>query len=88
MGEHNSNRQLLRRKADSLSELETDQVLDYIEMIESMREARAEPSDDDIVNSLSEATENRRARIVMEWDKVRRRADTRASNFTLSRKAY
>ena len=42
--------------------------------------------DDELMNLLADALENRRARVVTEWDRVRRRADTRASTFASSRK--
>jgi hypothetical protein len=81
MGEQTNNRQALKLKAETLTDAETSAVLDYIEMIQSLREPalRSEAADDDLVNLLSEAQENRRARVVMEWDRVRLRADTRAA---------
>ena len=85
MGEPTNNRQLLRRKTETLTEAETAAVLDYISMIESLREVTATGDffDDDIVKSLEEARENRRARVVFEWDRIRRRAD----NFAVARKS-
>ncbi|MEW6211078.1 MAG: hypothetical protein AB1631_22125 [Acidobacteriota bacterium] len=84
MGESTNNRLLLKRKAEMLTEAETAAVLDYISMIESLREppARDNPFDDDILHTLEEARENRRARVVFEWDRIRRRAD----NFAVARK--
>ncbi len=84
MGESTNNRQLLKRKTETLNEAETAAVLDYISMIESLREPPAVGNllDDDIVKSLEEARENRRARVVFEWDRIRRRAD----NFAVARK--
>ncbi len=38
MGERVTNRQVLRHKADTLSETEIAEVLDYINIMESLRE--------------------------------------------------
>jgi hypothetical protein len=88
MGDRITNRQVLRRKADTLSEPEISEVLDYINIMESLREQANKPDlfDDELMNLLADALENRRARVVSEWDRVRRRADTRASSFVSSRK--
>jgi hypothetical protein len=88
MGERITNRQVLRRKAETLSEPEIAEVLDYINIMESLREQASKPDlfDDELMNLLADALENRRARVVTEWDRVRRRADTRASTFVASRK--
>jgi hypothetical protein len=88
MGERVTNRQTLRYKADTLSETEIAEVLDYINIMESLREQASKPDlfDDELMNLLADALENRRARVVTEWDRVRRRADTRAANFAASRK--
>jgi len=88
MGERITNRQVLRRKAETLSEPEIAEVLDYINIMESLREQATKPDlfDDELMNLLADALENRKARVVTEWDRVRRRADTRASTFVLSRK--
>lgn len=88
MGDRITNRQVLRHKADTLSEPEIAEVLDYINIMESLREQANKPDlfDDELMNLLADALENRRARVVSEWDRVRRRADTRASSFVSSRK--
>jgi hypothetical protein len=88
MGERITNRQVLKRKAETLSEPEIAEVLDYISIMESLRELASKPDlfDDELMNILGDALENRRARVVTEWDLVRRRADTRASTFVSSRK--
>lgn len=88
MGEQMTNRQLLQRKAESLSEAESEEVLDYITIMESARRETSvlDTFDDELVSFLSDATENRRARVVAEWDRVRRRADTRALNLAASRR--
>lgn len=83
-----TNRQVLKHKAESLSEPEIAEVLDYINIMESLREQASKPDlfDDELMNLLADALENRRARVVTEWDRVRRRADNRASTFVSSRK--
>jgi hypothetical protein len=88
MGDRSTNRQLLKIKADTLTETEIAEVLDYINIMESLREQASKPDlfDDELVNLLADALENRRARVVSEWDRVRRRADHRASSLLPSRK--
>jgi len=88
MGDRITNRQVLKYKAESLSEPEIAEVLDYINIMESLREQASKPDlfDDELMNLLADALENRRARVVTEWDRVRRRADNRASTFASSRK--
>jgi hypothetical protein len=89
MGERMSNRQALRRKAESLTDAEIAEVLDYINIMESLREQATRPDlfDDELMNLLADAVENRRARVVAEWDRVRRRADFRASMFASARRS-
>jgi len=83
MGDRITNRQSLKLKAETLSETEIAEVLDYINIMESLRDQASKPDlfDDELMNLLADALENRRARVVSEWDRVRRRADTRASSF-------
>jgi hypothetical protein len=88
MGERNTNRQALRLKADTLTETEIAEVLDYISIMESLREQASKPDlfDDELMALLVDALENRRARVVTEWDRIRRRADTSTSVFAAPRK--
>jgi len=83
-----TNRQKLQDKAESLSESEISELLDYINTLETVREQSLKPNlfDDEIVSLLSDSVENRRARVVVEWDKIRRKADYRAANFSTARK--
>lgn len=76
-----TDKQLLQNKAENLTETEIADVLTYINTLESRRNQTSgtDLPDDEIVGLLSEATENRRARIVAEWEKTRRRADSRAA---------
>jgi hypothetical protein len=88
MGDRTANRQVLKRKAETLTDAEISEVLDYINIMESLREQANKPDlfDDELMNLLVDALENRRARVVSEWDRVRRRADNRAAMFAASRK--
>ncbi|MGA9771854.1 MAG: hypothetical protein WBV94_22680 [Blastocatellia bacterium] len=88
MGERVTNRQALKYKAETLTESEILEVLDYINIMESMAEQAVKPDlfDDDLMNLLVDALENRRARVVTEWDRVRRKADHRAFMYTSSKK--
>lgn len=83
-----TNRQLLQNKTENLSEAEISDLLEYINSLESLREQSLKPNlfDDEIVSLLSDSVENRRARVVVEWDKIRRKADHRAANFAAARK--
>ena len=83
-----TDRQQLASKTETLSDSEISEVLDYIHSLESLRESSRRPdlSDDEIVGLLSEAVENRRARVVAEWDKIRRKADYRAAGYAAGRK--
>ncbi len=84
MGERTTNRQMLKLKADTLTEPEIKEVLDYINIMESLGEQASRPDlfDDELLNLLADAMENRRARMVSEWERVRRKADHRAAYFT------
>jgi len=77
MGKRLTNRQRLAFKIETLTDTEVTEVLEYISIMESMRRQQSAPEvfEDDLINFLAEAKENRRARQVLEWDKVRRRAD-------------
>ena len=89
MGERITNRQALKRKAESLTDAEVSEVLDYINIMESLREQASRPDlfDDELMNVLADAVENRRAQVVAEWEKVRRKADNRAAMFATARRS-
>ncbi len=59
---------------DKLNDHEAIAVINYISQLLSNRISKSkEPkSSDDLILSLSDAYENRRARQVVEWEKVRR----------------
>lgn len=74
-------RQFLASKLEALSESEVGEVLDYISMMESKKRARTAPLvlEDELLASLADAQENRRARQAYEWEVVRRKAERRAA---------
>jgi len=81
MSRHLTSRERLTFKLDHLSETEVQEVLDYISIMETMKRERARPEmlEDELLALLSAARENRRARQVVEWEKVRLNSDSRAA---------
>jgi hypothetical protein len=81
MANNVNQRQFLALKLDAMSEAEVGEVLDYISAMESKRRSKTGPSagDDEVVATLVDAHENRRARQAHEWEAVRRKAERRAS---------
>ena len=81
MAQRMNDRDQLSTKISALSESEVTDVLEYISIMEGMRleERIPEGFEDDVIALLADATENRRAQIVHEWDRIRRRADSRTS---------
>lgn len=79
MAKRITKRQLLGLKLASLDDTEVQQLLDYLAVIEtSRRSGRASPArEDDIVELLANAQENKRARQAFEWEVTRRRAERR-----------
>lgn len=63
------------REIDKLNESETLAVVEYISQILSRRIAKQSENqlNDDLIASLSDTRENRRARQVVEWERARRR---------------
>lgn len=74
-------RQFLALKLEALSEAEVGEVLDYVSAMESKKRARTAPSvsEDELLATLADAQENRRARQAYEWEAVRRKAERRAA---------
>ena len=66
---------------DKLNENETLAVASYISQLLSTRisKQRENSANDDLIVSLSDAYENKRARQVFEWEKVRRQNVQRAA---------
>jgi len=81
MANNVNQRQFLALKLDAMSEAEVGEVLDYVSAMESKRRSKTGPSggDDEVVATLVDAHENRRARQAYEWEAVRRKAERRAS---------
>lgn len=81
MANNVSQRQFLALKLDALSESEVGEVLDYISVLESTRRTKTTPTvgDDELLSTLADARENRRARQAFEWEAVRRKAERRAA---------
>jgi len=64
----------IKSEIEKLNENETTAVVNYISQLllsRSHKQSDSQPNDDLIV-SLSERRENRRARQVFEWEKIRR----------------
>jgi len=66
---------------NKLSENESLAVLDYISTLLTKRNSKSKDnqSNDDLIVLLSDAYENKRARQVMEWERVRRQNVQRAA---------
>ena len=81
MANNANQRQFLALKLEALSESEVGEVLDYISMMDSKRRQRTAPSvgEDELLATLADARENRRARQAFEWEAVRRKAERRAA---------
>jgi hypothetical protein len=80
MAKRITKRQLLGIKLASLDDAEVQEVLDYLAVIETLRRPRVRPSlQDDIVELLAEAQENKRARQAFEWEVTRLRAERRGA---------
>ena len=81
MANTTNQRQFLASKVEALTETEVGEVLDYISTMESSRRAKIPSAalEDDVVMSLADAQENRRARQAFEWEAVRRKAEKRAA---------
>lgn len=74
-------RQFLASKLDALNEAELQDVLEYINSLESRKLSQATTSkwEVEVLSVLAEARENRRARQAFEWETVRRKAERRVS---------
>lgn len=81
MAKRITRRQLLGIKLAALDDAEVQEVLDYLAVIETLRRPKiARPVwQDDIVELLAEAQENKRARQAFEWEVTRRRAERRGA---------
>lgn len=77
MSKRPTEREILLSQLDRLTDHEIEEVLDYLARLERRGRERAQPDAGD--DLLSAAYENRRARQVIEWERVRRRAEVKAS---------
>lgn len=75
------NKHNIAGEIDKLNETETLAVVNYISQLLSKRISKQSenPTNDDVIVSLSDAYENKRARQVFEWEKVRRQNVQRAA---------
>ena len=74
------NEQNVASEIDKLNEKETLAVANYISTLLTKRISKSKDNqtNDDLIVSLSDAYENKRARQVFEWEKVRRQNVQRA----------
>ena len=81
MANNVNQRQFLALKLEAMSEAELGEVLDYISTIESKRRSKTAPlvGEDELLATLVDARENRRARQAYEWEIARRKAERRAA---------
>ncbi len=72
-------RELLALKLELLNDTEVQDLLEYLAMVESTSRSGVTSSvvEDDTVEFLAEAQENKRARQAFEWEAARRRAERR-----------
>ena len=80
MADRTTERERLVAKISSLTEGEVAELLDYVRIMETMRSQLDTPArfEDELIEMLADSTESRRARTVIEWDRIRRRADRSA----------
>jgi len=71
----------IAREIDKLNETETQAVVGYISQLLSRRISKQKDNfqTDDLIGTLADAYENKRARQVVEWEKTRRQNVQRAA---------
>jgi len=81
MANNVNQRQFLALKLEAMNEAELGEVLDYVSVLESKRRSKMAPAvgEDELLATLVDARENRRARQAYEWEVVRRKAERRAA---------
>ena len=79
MAHRTNDRDQLSFLISALSDTEVTDLLEYISDMKTTRTSQrvTEGHDEDVISLLADARENRRARIVHEWDTIRRRAEDR-----------
>jgi hypothetical protein len=77
----NQENKSVANEINKLNENESRAVLDYISTLLTKRHSKSKTnqSSDDLIVSLSDAYENKRARQVFEWERVRRQNAQRAA---------
>lgn len=72
-----NNREKLAFKLDRLSDGEIQELLEYLQIMESMKLDKTDEGmiEDELLVMLASARENRRARQVYEWESTRRMAE-------------
>ena len=77
MAERTNERERLSAKIRSLTDSEVVELLEYVNIMETMRMQVNSPSlfEDEFIDMLVDSHESRRERTIFEWDRVRRRAD-------------
>ncbi|HQR38104.1 MAG TPA: hypothetical protein PLF26_06835 [Blastocatellia bacterium] len=77
MAERRIQREKLYAKIAGLSDSEVAELFEYVNIMESMRAQIDSPVlfEDELITILADSRESQRARTVLEWDRVRRRAE-------------
>lgn len=77
----NQSNQNITAEIGKLNEKELTAVANYVSQILSSRSTKSKEnlSNDDLIVSLSDAPENRRARQVFEWERIRRQNAQRSA---------
>jgi len=95
MSKRLTDREKLFNKLKQMTDIEVEDVLDYVSLRERDKFRQAEPedrkdktafshnsaNDDELLALLSSAYENRRACQVFEWEAVRRKSEIRAGGY-------
>lgn len=83
MSKRLTDRERLFHKLQQMTDIEVEDVLDYVSLLESgKRKSQNSPaSDDELLALLSSAYENRRACQVFEWEAARRKSEVRAGSY-------
>lgn len=78
MGKRLTDRERLLFKLNRLTETEVRELLDYVSIMEMMKQQERDPElfEDELLTLLAAAHENRRARTVFEWEGIRRQSDS------------
>ena len=77
MAERSNQRERLNAKIAALRDEEIAELLEYVTIMETMRVQLDSPVlfEDELITMLADSKESQRAHTVLEWDRVRRRAE-------------